>query len=325
MEKMKGVENCMRYGLIYEKTDFQNMEMTYSVDMVRYAFAFDKTACYSLSKDMQHLYDYLSDKIRTDLYKTSRSFGYKDLFTFSSDYDDRDSSVITVGIGLNGVNRDDVFKCFLEFNPNKVDVDILCMVIDTLHPNCTKHWLKLVRWDLAVDIPVQRSQACFYKDRRDYAYYKSARKGVTTYLGQRNKEGFTKLYDKTLESGLAENLTRLEITFGEMDLPTMPQVYIDTNSQEELLLNLSGTNRVLALLLNQLDAGDFETYYNMLNYKLKKKLEPYVKHGVRLEYDFKVIYSLMMRLKALEKNFDLSSDWHNIKFMDEESPFGKGN
>ena len=33
----------------------------------------------------------------------------------------------------------------------------------------------------------------------------------------------------------------------------------------------------------------------------------------------------MMRLKALEKNFDLSSDWHNIKFMDEESPFDKGN
>ena len=52
MEKMKGVENCMRYGLIYEKTGFQNMEMTYSVDMVRYAFAFDKTACCSLSKDM---------------------------------------------------------------------------------------------------------------------------------------------------------------------------------------------------------------------------------------------------------------------------------
>ena len=120
---------------------------------------------------------------------------------------------------------------------------------------------------------------------------------------------------------MSEDLTRLEITFGEADLPTMPQVYIDTNSQSELMLGLSGTNRVLALLLNQLDAGDFETYYSMLNYKLKKKLEPYVKHGVRLEYDFKVIYSLMMRLKELERNFDLSGDWHNIKFMDEKSPF----
>ena len=178
-----------------------------------------------------------------------------------------------------------------------------------------------MRWDLAIDVPVKRSQACFYKDRRDYTYHKSSRKGVTTYLGQRNKEGFVKLYDKTLESGLSEDLTRLEITFGEADLPTMPQVYIDTNSQSELMLGLSGTNRVLALLLNQLDAGDFETYYGMLNYKLKKKLEPYVKHGVRLEYDFKVIYSLMMRLKELERNFDLSGDWHNIKFMDEKSPF----
>lgn len=311
----------MRYGLIYEKTIFEKLEMTYSVDMVRYDFAFDKTACESMSHDMQKLYDYLSDNIRADLFKTSRAFGYKDLFTFTSDYDDRDSSVIKVGIGLNGVNRDDVFKCFLEFNPNKVDSDVLKMVIDALRPNCLKHWLKLVRWDLAIDVPVKRSQACFYKDRRDYTYHKSSRKGVTTYLGQRNKEGFVKLYDKTLESGLSEDLTRLEITFGEADLPTMPQVYIDTNSQSELMLGLSGTNRVIALLLNQLDAGDFETYYGMLNYKLKKKLEPYVKHGVRLEYDFKVIYSLMMRLKELERNFDLSGDWHNIKFMDEKSPF----
>lgn len=311
----------MRYGLIYEKTDFQNMEITYSVDMVRYAFQFDKTACESISKDMQGLYDYLSDIIRTDLYKTSRAFAYRDLFTFSSDYDDRDSSVITVGIGLNGVDRDDVFKCFLEFNPNKVDADVLRIVIDALRPNCMRHWLKLVRWDLAIDIPVKRSQVCFYKDRRDYTYHKSARKGITTYLGQRNKEGFTKLYDKTLESGLAENLTRLEITFCESGLPTMPQVYVDTNSQKELLLNLSGTNRVLALLLNQLDAGDFETYYGMLNYKLRKKLEPYVKRGIQFEYDFKVIYSLMMRLKALEKNFDLRNDWHNLKFMDIKSPF----
>ena len=92
----------MRYGLIYEKTKFQDMEITYSVDMVRYAFQFDKLACDTISKDMQGLYDYLGDIIRTDLYKTSRAFAYRDLFTFSSDYDDRDSSVITVGIGLNG-------------------------------------------------------------------------------------------------------------------------------------------------------------------------------------------------------------------------------
>lgn len=315
----------MRYGLIYEKTKFQDMEITYSVDMVRYAFQFDKLACDTISKDMQGLYDYLGDIIRTDLYKTSRAFAYRNLFTFSSDYDDRDSSVITVGIGLNGVNRDDCFKCFLEFNPNKVDADILRMVVDALYPNCTRHWLKLVRWDLAIDIPVKRSQACFYKDRRDYTYHKSARKGITSYLGQRNNEGFTKLYDKTKEAGLAENLTRLEITFGEADVPTMPQVYVDTNSQEKMMLGLSGTNRVIALLLNQLDTGDFETYYGMLNYKLRKKLEPYVKHGTKLEYDFKVIYGLMMRLKEFEKTFNFSGEWHNIKIMGEKSPFDKGN
>lgn len=56
----------MRYGLIYEKTIFEKLEMTYSVDMVRYDFAFDKTACESMSHDMQKLYDYLSDNIRAD-------------------------------------------------------------------------------------------------------------------------------------------------------------------------------------------------------------------------------------------------------------------
>ena len=73
----------MRYGLIYEKTIFEKLEITYSVDMVRYDFAFDKTACESMSHDMQKLYDYLSDNIRADLFKTSRAFGYKDPVSYT--------------------------------------------------------------------------------------------------------------------------------------------------------------------------------------------------------------------------------------------------
>lgn len=311
----------MHYGLIYEKTMYSDMEITYSVDMVRYAFKYDYTASGDISREFQRLYDRLGDVLKASLFKSSKAFAYRDLFTFTSDNNGRDDSVIKVGIGFNGVNRDDCFKCFLEFNPNKVDANVLRAIIDTLHPCCLEDWLTLVRWDLAIDIPVRRSQACFYKDRRDYAYFKSARKGVTTYLGQRSNVGFTKLYDKTLESDLAEDLTRLEVTFGGSDIPTMPQVYLDTNSQESLMLGLSGTNRVLAMLLNQLDETDFETYYNMLNYKLKKKLEPYVKQGIKLEYDFKTIYSLMVKLKNLEKDFNLQSEWQRLEYSDMESPF----
>lgn len=169
-------------------------------------------------------------------------------------------------------------------------------------------------------VPVTDGVSLFYKDRRDYAYFKSARKGVTTYLGKRLSEGFTKLYDKKKESDLDYDLTRLEITFGDSDLPTMPDVYID-GGQTNLMVALSGTNRVLALLLNQLDETDFQTYYGMLNYKLRKKLEPHVKKGKKLEYDYKVIYELMMDIKKFEKEFNIDDDFHNLKFMNIESPF----
>lgn len=303
----------LKYGSYHRTTTFDGMEINYSVDMVRYSFKYDFDS--PICSDFQRLYDKLSDKIETNLFRTSKAFQYTNLFVFTVG-----ECVIKVGIGLNGINREDNFKCFLEYNPNKVDVDLLNMIVETLRPCCLKRWLSLSRWDLAIDIPVERSQACFYKDRRDYAYFKSARKGITTYLGKRLSEGFTKLYDKTKESDLDYDLTRLEITFGDSDLPTMPDVYID-GGQTNLMVALSGTNRVLALLLNQLDETDFQTYYGMLNYKLRKKLEPHVKKGKKLEYDYKVIYELMMDIKKFEKEFNIDDDFHNLKFMNIESPF----
>lgn len=313
----------MQYGSLSHNTSFNSLSLTYSVDMVRYNFMFDYSQAETMRPCCQYLYDYFSMRIETALYSSQRSFSYTNLMIFKSFNASGDSSVIKLGIGFNGPSKEDDRRCFLEFNPNKVDFDVIDFIIKNLHPFCMKHWLSLVRWDLAIDIPLKRCNVYMLKDRRDYCFFSSARKGVTSYLGQRSNDGFVKLYDKTKESKLDYDLTRLEITYGSDGVVTMPIVYLDLSSQEILPLDLSGTNRVLALLLNRLDEDDLQVYMNMLNYKLRKKLEPYLCKGFVLEYDFVLIQQMIHECNHIQDFLKAPEGFHNMAVSNIKSPFDK--
>lgn len=100
----------------------------------------------------------------------------------------------------------------LEFNPNKVgDTPEFSRVWSCL-VGCTVGRTRLVRWDLAVDFPVPLESCVLVKDRRLYEEVRHSAADRTQYLGQRNTSGRCKLYNKQLEQGLPEPLTRIELT-----------------------------------------------------------------------------------------------------------------
>ena len=101
----------------------------------------------------------------------------------------------------------------LEFNPNKVAKnESFTLIHQLLLQYCRKSLSHIARFDLAIDIPVDRSRCFLVKDRRLYI---ERRHGVeyTQYLGSKSASvGRIKLYNKTAEAKLDYPLTRLELT-----------------------------------------------------------------------------------------------------------------
>ena len=101
----------------------------------------------------------------------------------------------------------------LEFNPNKVSDNEIFKVMHTLLIQyCRRSVSHIARFDLAIDMPVDRARCFLVKDRRLYI---ERRHGVeyTQYLGSKSASvGRVKLYNKTAEAKLDYPLTRLELT-----------------------------------------------------------------------------------------------------------------
>lgn len=101
----------------------------------------------------------------------------------------------------------------LDFNPNKVGDDPNFRLLrEFLVRNSRNNLCRISRFDLAVDIPVDRSKCFLVKDHRLYIERKH---GVefTQYLGSKSSSvGRVKLYNKQAEAKLNYPLTRLELT-----------------------------------------------------------------------------------------------------------------
>ena len=137
--------------------------------------------------------------------------------------------LISTGISFN--------RYRLEFNPNKVAENEIFMIIhQLLLQYCRKSLSRISRFDLAVDIPLDRSKCFLVKDRRLYI---ERRHGVeyTQYLGSKSASvGRVKLYNKTVEAKLDYPLTRLELTLN-------PEIsYEKTNFPTVYFLKSVGTN-----------------------------------------------------------------------------------
>lgn len=123
-----------------------------------------------------------------------------------------------LGHGLNG-NSLLIDRYRLDFNPNKVAEDPnFGIILEFLLRNSRANLCRVSRFDLAIDIPVDRSKCFLVKDRRLYIERKHGQE-YTQYLGSKSSTvGRVKLYNKTLEADLDYPLTRLELTLD----PKMP-------------------------------------------------------------------------------------------------------
>lgn len=236
-----------------------------SCDMVRIVFRFDNYVCKQFN-------DYINDLSLKDkkydfkMYQSYALFSYRYMLNFKY----LDSSFV-VGLSFNGCKKSDCKSCFIEFNPNKCLSNCYVTPIIDFIKNFGRS-IEIVRYDFAIDIKCKRSLCCLIKDLRNYnKVYKVEQTSIdidsiTEYLGHRNKNGFVKLYNKTKESNLDYDLTRLEITLDCFCYDNfnkyLPVVNFVKNVNLFDCVNLNDTDKVLLSLLLQNDNSNM--YLKML-------------------------------------------------------------
>lgn len=159
-----------------------------------------------------------------------------------------------LGVALNST-RTEWNRVRLEVNPNKCATHASFLaVLAFLNFNTRSMHTAIKRYDLAVDIPVERENARLIKDGRVYSERRHG-KEWTEYLGaQASHIGRVKLYNKQVEAGLSYPLTRLEVTLDPETLfeklPWPQAYYIDRHQVDMGEVSITDTERyILSALL----------------------------------------------------------------------------
>lgn len=246
-----------------------------SIDMVRLSLDF------SSEIRIQTFGNWLSNPFRhmfVEMYPLStRAFSFRNLFKITCS----NNCSFVIGLSFNGVDKDSYYRGFMEFNPNKVAREReFREVFSMLQEHC--FCAEISRWDLAVDVNVSRDRCVLRKDKRKRALVENSLLDKTEYLGQRSKSGYVKLYNKTIESDLGYDDTRLEITVDgkfvyDDFVKILPRVDVRGDQQDlDPYLNLSGTDLVLYELLMRCDLTERREYLKRLGRRKSEILKPYV-------------------------------------------------
>lgn len=242
--------------------------VVYSVDMVRLEI---KTNCSDGDEFCQWLMDKELEIGDVGYYQSFKAYTYRHLFVVPCG-----DSTISIGLQLNDDKRHDNHRGYVEFNPNKVAGDSW---FDTIMTRIRMTYEEIIvkRWDFAVDVPYPKKNCILVKDNRNYTLYQG-QKGETEYLGRRSHAGFVKLYDKTVESGLDYDLTRLEITvdglsaFSDVPIPVVKVV----SSQFDMAANVELKDTELALVELIRLQGDYDYWLRKLGRYMREKIKPYL-------------------------------------------------
>lgn len=283
----------MEIKLMYWKY-WEQDNIVYSCDKVYINAVFQERFLENINK-------YLENINRGDIIRYSPCFSefkYRYMYKIQYMY-----GSLILGICLNG-SHDDRLKGYFVFNPNKclADSDSKCMEDINFLLDCC-HSAEVKRFDVAIDIPIERNRIHLLKDHRQYMLMYKSVLDCTEYLGKRSNVGYVKLYNKMIESELEEPLTRLEITFSEIHkikYDILPTVYIEGKQENMIDDKLTSTQRVLVQLLRICPTPSY--YISQLSYRLKKKIMPYVMgEGKELIIDKTIIYKLCSSLKIFER------------------------
>ena len=275
----------------YYKEQTDKNGLVYSCDMLRITF--------DMRKDAVPMYNaYLENATRADITSYPQDFKpYRYRYMYTIDYG-MEYGKMALGLSFNG-SASDKLRCYMEFNPNKCMGNPQCARdVEWLLRNCSVS--EVARWDLAIDIRVERTLCELKKDHRKYGFEMRGQEDKTEYLGARNSAGRVKLYNKTIESKLDYDLTRLEVTADSLHLSDVmayiPEVVVYKAQRELLFSDLSKTEALLVKLLREKDTPCL--YMRELDYRKRKKIEPYViGSDTKLELDSTCIYAIISDLK----------------------------
>lgn len=196
------MENKKKINISYHQPIYDEKGHIFSIDMVRIDLKMQFHTLQKILDCLSFMFD--SGYVHWNSFKIC---SYADNFTF----DCADGNSFWLGVGFRSSSNVITENCCLEFNPNKVGThNTFQKVFELLNTFCK--YSSLVRYDLAVDIPFERSNVFLQKDRRKYRSVQVGFKTETEYLGARNSPGYVKLYNKTVESHLQAIVTRFEIT-----------------------------------------------------------------------------------------------------------------
>lgn len=287
----------------YRYTTVSNDDYVYSCDMLRLSLVIDKRYLKDIEK-------FISDTSRFDfeVYPLNTiPFKYRHMIKISVG----ESSAI-FGVGFNGCTRDDMLRCFLEFNPNKCmpafyqDFNFILLCCSSV---------KISRMDLAIDIPISREYLHLSRFngkgcRSTYTSILKTYEDKTEYLGTHQHFGFVKLYNKQKESNLDCVMSRLEITT-ECDIEKfsthIPVVVVDRLIEDCLYEDISlhsselqPLQQALVSALNLLEFEERQSIFNRLDKRQKQKLRPYIKDSdLTIQLDLKAVNEVFERVKEM--------------------------
>lgn len=203
----------------------------------------------------------------------------------------------------------------LRVNPNKhVGTLLFDAVLDFIKSHCIDG--ELLRYDYAIDVPVDINDVLVIGSRKEKGLYKGTR-----YYGQRHHHGYLKVYDKAAEQKLDTLLTRIEYTFKPKDIPSWDNITIRAPvSDGDAPNSLPGAARMYLDMLLEIRAlgGQIEPYLERMTYRMYKQIEPYLFSGVQLQFDDTILTCLLDKINTM---FIISDTNNKVNDNVQESEF----
>lgn len=191
----------------------------------------------------------------------------------------------------------------LKINPNKhAGKPILTELLGLLQENECE--VRLCQYDYAVDIPLKPEDVQVFSTRKQKGLFKGTR-----YYGQRDKNGFTRIYDKQKEQGLDSPLTRVETVISLTKATkkvSFEKVYYRCRKEQGTQEKLTKTDRALIELCELLRCNglDYQEGLNLLDGRKRRFIEEQLGNGgyARLKLDEELLKRL---LKQVMEKFDV--------------------
>ena len=196
----------------------------------------------------------------------------------------------------------------LEVNPNKhFDNPVLKEILEMLLDISAQG--RLIKYDYCIDIPVQPKDVEVFGTRKERGLYKGTR-----YFGQRNKNGYCKIYDKQKEQALDTPLTRVEHTISTTKTTkaiSFENIYVKDLKADKEESKINSTYQCIVDLCQALRVNDipYEEIINNLDKRTKRVVKESIANSgyTKLEFNQSIHDRLITNVESVFKTKQLET------------------